>query len=64
VACPSPDVNSSRGSGNGNDIGASINAEVAERMKEEEGVYEVNTVISEVDLWLQSTGLGDLLAGS
>src|SRR5271156_1463625 len=60
----SRDVNSGSGSGVGNDIGAAIKAEIAEWIKAEDGKYEVNTVTTEVDPWLQNMGWEEVLAGS
>ena len=60
---PSRDVNNGSGSGSG-DAGAAIKAEIAEWMIKEEGRYEVSTVATEVDPWLQYTGWEEVLAGS
>lgn len=59
----SRDVNNSSGSGSG-DAGAAIKAEIAEWMIKEEGQYQVSTVATEIDPWLQYTGWEEVLAGS
>jgi hypothetical protein len=59
----SRDVNKSSGRGSG-DAGAAIKAEIAEWMVKEEGPYQVSTVATEVDPWLQYTGWEEVLAGS
>lgn len=59
----SRDVNNSSSSGSG-DAGAAIKAEIAEWMIKEEGQYQVSTVATEIDPWLQYTGWEEVLAGS
>jgi len=61
VTRQSRDVNNSSSSGN---AGAAIKAEIAEWMIKEEGQYQVSTVATEIDPWLQYTGWEEVLAGS
>ena len=63
------DINNNNrgGSGSGsssNDTGAAIKAEIEEWIKQEEGQYQVNTVATDIDPWLQYMGWEEILAGS
>ena len=52
----SRDVNNNSSGSGSDDAGAAIKAEIAEWIKKEEGQYQVSTVATKVDPWLQYTG--------